>query len=454
MQEVGDLHLGTFADGSGYALNLREPGGVKCLSASALAALAKHLATGDHAPLDAVPEHVALTRHGLLRQAAAPEKGCATSTLPSLTVWCHISNVCNLSCEYCYAGPSAQGAPSTQLMSATLARSAVDQVFDACKRLGFPRVVLKLAGGEPTLNIDGIAAICERARERAAQTNIPVQIQLITNGLFRHDALLPLLRTFAIGVSISVDGVSAESNRARLPSPLAAGALVLRRVLSTIRILGVERIPRFVLCTLTPESIEGLTDFADFCMSERVGFRLSLVRDARPTMQGVTLEETVSRLSAFYQRIAEVYPPDMPIARFARFGNTTLRRTRASFCGRGSHMIAIGHNGGLAACQMALARPIGALDNAGVFGALIRLREKNGGAVSGSYLSRCLGCPWTNVCRGGCPAHTEMMPEGPQRSPWCAVYSQVLPSYVRAVATQGKRFIRIPRSRQSLGRSA
>jgi radical SAM protein with 4Fe4S-binding SPASM domain len=325
----------------------------------------------------------------------------------------------------------------------------VDQVFDACMQLGFPRVVLKLAGGEPTLNIDAITAICERARERAAQTNIPVQIQLITNGLFRHETLLPLLRKFAIGVSISVDGVSPASNRARLPSPIAVGTLVLGRVLTTIRVLGVERIPRFVLCTITPESIDGLTDLADFCMNERVGFRLSLVRDARPTMQSGTLDTTVSRLSAFYQRIAEVYPPDMPIARFARFGNTTLRRTRAAFCGRGSHMIAIAHDGGLAACQMTLARRIGALDNPGVFAALTRLREEDRSVISGPYLPRCRGCQWANVCRGGCPTHTEMLPGGPQRSPWCSVYSQVLPSYLRAIALQAKRFVGTPVSRQT-----
>ena len=441
MLGVGDLHLGSFADGSGYALNLREPSGVKYLSASAFTALATHLAPGHHAPFGTAPEDIALMRHGLLRPDAAPEKDYATPTLSPLTAWCHVSNLCNLSCEYCYVRPSAPSADSTQLMSATRARSAVDQVFDACMQLGFPRVVLKLAGGEPTLNIDGITAICERARERAAQTNIPVQIQLITNGLFRHEALLPLLRKFAIGVSISVDGVSPASNRARLPSPVAVGALVLGRVLATIRVLGVERIPRFVLCTITPDSIDGLTDLADFCMNERVGFRLSLVRDARPTMQGVTLETIVSRLSAFYQQLAEFYPPDMPIARFARFGNTTLRRTRAAFCGRGRHMIAIAHDGGLAACQMTLARRIGALDNPGVFAALTRLRAEDGSVISGPYLPRCLGCQWANVCRGGCPTHTEMLPGAPQRSPWCSVYSQVLPSYLRAIASQAKRFV-------------
>ena len=66
----------------------------------------------------------------------------------TLSVWLHITNACNLRCDYCYVS-KANGR-----MSLETGRAAVDAVVRSATRASFRRVKLKFAGGEPTLNLE------------------------------------------------------------------------------------------------------------------------------------------------------------------------------------------------------------------------------------------------------------------------------------------------------------
>ena len=90
----------------------------------------------------------------------APRQGAPQT----LSTWIHVTNECNLRCDYCYINKS------NEEMSADVGRSAVDAIFRSAALNGFQRVKLKFAGGEAMLNWPRVIEMHSYAQERSQQT--------------------------------------------------------------------------------------------------------------------------------------------------------------------------------------------------------------------------------------------------------------------------------------------
>ena len=67
------------------------------------------------------------------------------SVILSLTSWLHLTDRCNLRCDYCYLPHVRED------MSSETGRAAVDAIFRSAKINNFKQVKIKYAGGEPLL---------------------------------------------------------------------------------------------------------------------------------------------------------------------------------------------------------------------------------------------------------------------------------------------------------------
>ncbi len=125
----------------------------------------------------------------------------------SLTL--NVTQICNLKCTYCAAGgDGTYGDPVTRIqVEKTLPQLKffLDKLPD-----GSP-FNLSFVGGEPFLYPEGMKVIYDYIEAEAATRGIRCKYMVTTNGTLITDAVLELLKTMKIHVTVSLDG-SADIN--------------------------------------------------------------------------------------------------------------------------------------------------------------------------------------------------------------------------------------------------
>jgi radical SAM protein with 4Fe4S-binding SPASM domain len=194
---------------------------------------------------------------------------------------------------------------------------------------------------------------------------------------------------------------------------------------------------------LTPGNIREVDELATFCIEQRIGFRLSPVRDTSSHKQPGAVETYIDKLTLLYDKLGRELPVDMPLERFARFAEWNLKRPKQIACGTCSGMMAIDQTGNTSSCQMRLDVPLGNVTSEPMAEVWqrVRLHPDNEFLVHPERKSReCTTCAWQRTCAGGCPEHTRLVSATTNApSPWCDLYYTLFPVYVRSVARQMKR---------------
>lgn len=129
----------------------------------------------------------------------------------SLTL--HVSNACNLDCDYCYAEGGDYGRTTQTRMDKTLALQTVDKMY-----ANFPHIAsIMFFGGEPLLAVDVINTICDHINakfDRGEIKGIP-EYTMVSNGTLVTDEAINLLKKHTISVTVSVDGPKALTDKLR-----------------------------------------------------------------------------------------------------------------------------------------------------------------------------------------------------------------------------------------------
>lgn len=130
------------------------------------------------------------------------------------TVLLKVASRCNLDCSYCYVyhmGDESWRAQPKRLSERT-AEAIVDQLGALYRHQRQPFSVV-LHGGEPLLlGRERLSALCASLRSALPH---PCGIHVQTNGVLLTDAMLDILVTHAVGISISLDGPEAVHDRFR-----------------------------------------------------------------------------------------------------------------------------------------------------------------------------------------------------------------------------------------------
>lgn len=137
-----------------------------------------------------------------------------------LAVNINLTNVCNLSCTYCFADGGDYGR-----MTNAMGHQSVDHIFgfiDA--NLTASRAVrLEFFGGEPLANYPLIEEICERADAYAAEHGVRFVHRISTNLTLLPKGVLELFAKHRFIVSVSIDG-GREVQDANRPSKNGRGS--------------------------------------------------------------------------------------------------------------------------------------------------------------------------------------------------------------------------------------
>jgi uncharacterized protein len=150
----------------------------------------------------------------------------------------HVTEACNLRCDYCYYGEShgRRKRNHSGTMSLETAKTAVDFLIAHSKNL--KEVGIVFFGGEPLLNFKLITEIVPYATECGRRVDKKVTFSLTTNATLLNDDIVAYLANHHIGVTVSMDGHEDIHDRhRRFPDGSPSYEIIYPKILHLIRAL-------------------------------------------------------------------------------------------------------------------------------------------------------------------------------------------------------------------------
>lgn len=345
----------------------------------------------------------------------------------TLEAWLHLTNACNMACQYCYI------TRNHEQMNVATAQRAVEAVYRSALKYGLTHVRLKYAGGEPTLNFETLLAAQQCAEEWSKTTEIKLKTVLLTNGLFISDPHIDFLRAHNIQVTVSLDGKDHYQNQRRVVSNNPHSSFEL--VTHTLDRLLARGIVPHISITITKPSLNGLPELVEFLMDRQLRFSFNFYREpgnfSGTDPLSFTPEEMIQGVQAALRVIEKRLPAYSLLADLA--DRADLRAPHLHTCGVGRKYLVIDCHGNISKCQMEMRQPVTTIDADDPL-AIVRADTK--GIQNLSVDSKeCRECLWRYRCTGGCPRLTYQRTGCyDAKSPLCEVYKAILPEVVRLEA--------------------
>jgi uncharacterized protein len=345
----------------------------------------------------------------------------------SLTCWIHLTNRCNLACDYCYIHKT----PGDMRLETAI--TVVDKMLASCRLAGIFSISLKFSGGEPLLRFDDLRRIVEYTE--SVRGDIKARYVVLTNAVLVTPRIAEYFAEKNFGVGTSLDGLREIHDVAR-HTPSNAGSF--NGVIRGIELLTSAGVSPSVNITITDTNYKGLQEVTRLILERGWTFRYSLQRDTDSGNPAVLRyeAEVIEELNACYD-IIEEFLPERDITQMHQFGDVVFNRSVNRACGAGASFFSVGHAGELGVCGLGLAAPKGNLYDEGDL--LTNVRHNNATFASGNakHYEDCSQCYWRGSCAGACPLQTLSSCRRMEvKSPYCEIYKAVLPRILKIKGLQ------------------
>ena len=398
-------------------------------------ALASRL-VNDCAPLFPAEQVRGLTRQGqrmgLLVQA---ESNCAcaatdpTCGLPravpgALTAWLHLTDRCNLRCDYCYLPHVRED------MSPGTGRAAIDATFRSAIANGFEQVKLKYAGGEPLLRFPLIMELHQYAQKQAEEHGLGLEGVVLSNGTLLTGSMASTLRALGLRLMISLDGLGAYHDAHRR---YAGGRGSFADVAGAVDLALAHGLTPSISVTVSSRTAEGLADVMAWILARELPFSLNFYRenDLSASHEDMRLDEQkiIAGMLAAFKVIEENLPRRPFLGGIIDRADLSIGHTHT--CGVGQNYLVFDQNGQVAKCQMLIRKPVTDVHAADAL-ALVRADRLGAQNVPVDEKDGCRDCPWKYWCAGGCPLATyRATGRYDVKSPNCNIYRALFPAALR-----------------------
>jgi len=341
-----------------------------------------------------------------------------------LTAWLHVTNECNLRCDYCYLDKTAEA------MTAATGRAAVESIFRTAVQHGFRGVKLKYAGGEALLNFRLIAELHDLGVELAQNDGLSFHETILTNGVALTKGMLATAHDANIALSISLDGVGETHDAQRRFANGRGSFSHVARAIDRAIAAGVQP---FLSITVTGRNAAALPQVVAFAIDRGLRFNLNFYRE-NDCSTGLTdlrgeNELIIAGMRAAFAVIEERMPAYRVIDNLV--DRSAFHAPHGHACGAGHSYMVIDHHGAIARCQMEIERPVTSVYAADPL-TEIRLYADGFQNLPAAEKEGCRDCPWRNWCAGGCSLLTyRMTGRSDVKSPYCHVYKALFPEMLR-----------------------
>lgn len=341
-----------------------------------------------------------------------------------LTAWLHVTNECNLRCDYCYLDKTAEA------MTTATGRAAVESIFRTAVQHGFRSVKLKYAGGEALLNFRLIAELHDLGVELAQNDGLSFHETILTNGVALTKGMLATAHDANIALSISLDGIGETHDAQRRFANGRGSFSHVARAIDRAIAAGVQP---FLSITVTGRNAAALPQVVAFAIDRGLRFNLNFYRD-NDCSSGLTdlrgeNELIIAGMRAAFAVIEERMPAYRVIDNLV--DRSAFHAPHGHACGAGHSYMVIDHHGAIARCQMEIERPVTSVYAADPL-TEIRLYADGFQNLPAAEKEGCRDCTWRNWCAGGCSLLTyRMTGRNDVKSPYCNVYKALFPEMLR-----------------------
>ncbi len=358
----------------------------------------------------------------------------------TLSAWLHVTNECNLRCDYCYISKT------TESMTPEVGFAAIDAVIRSAKSGGFQNIKLKYAGGEATLNLKLVLALQQYAQERTAVSELNLDAVILTNGVAIGKREISALQKHGIRITISLDGIGAAHDaQRRFVNGRGSFAWVNR----SIEQLLAQGIKPFITITVSNRNAAQLSDVVRFVLERELPFNLNFYRenDCSTGFEDLQAQDDhlINALNHAFDLIEANLPHHSLLSNLvdrAQFG-----RPHNKPCGVNESYMVIDHHGRVAQCHMEIEKPITTIFAENPLELLksdtIHLQN-----IPVEEKEECRECEWRYWCTGGCPLLTyRATGRYDVKSPYCRVYKAIYPRLLRL---EGLRLLKLHHESQNL----
>jgi uncharacterized protein len=350
----------------------------------------------------------------------------------TLTAWLHITNECNLRCDYCYLAKSPDD------MELSRGKEAVEAVFRAAVLHRFQGVKLKYAGGEATLNFPLVVALHEHARQLAEKSGLKLEGVILSNGLSLTDRMIEAILRLGLRVMISLDGVGEYHDRQR---HFANGRGSFTHVERALDRLEKHHLLPMISITLSARNLAGLPQAVEYVLKRKLPFTLNFYRDNDCASPFSDLkyqdEQIIAAMRDTFAMIEGNLPPYSLLGVLVDRAN--LNKLHERPCGAGHSYVVIDQKGQVAKCHMEIEKTVTTVATIDILDS-VRTSPQGVQNLPVDEREGCKSCTWRYWCAGGCPLLTyRITGRFDVKSPNCRVYLALFPDVLRL---EGLRLLR------------
>ncbi|MEH1884526.1 radical SAM/SPASM domain-containing protein [Nostoc sp.] len=342
----------------------------------------------------------------------------------TLSAWLHITDRCNLRCDYCYLPHLARD------MSIDIGRAAIESTFRSATLNHYRRVKLKYAGGEALLCSPLIKDLHLYAQSLSEERNIILDGVVLSNGTLITPEIIEMLKTLNLRLMISLDGLSDFHNIQRT---YAGGKGSFQDVERGIKIAVQNGLIPDISITVSGRNAERLPDLIEWILEHNLPFSLNFYRENElsASYEDLQLEESKliqGMLAAF--KVIELKLPNRSL-----LGSLVDRANLASphkrTCGVGQSYLVFDYQGQIAKCQMQLHKTVSSIDAQDPL-SVVRQDKTGIQNLSVEEKEGCRTCEWKYWCTGGCSLATfKATGRYDIQSPNCNIYKALYPEALR-----------------------
>jgi len=351
--------------------------------------------------------------------------------MSDLTIWLHVTNACNIRCKYCFVKKD------NDAMDRDVGHRAIRTVFKSAANHGYKRVVLKFAGGEPTLNFPLITELYDEAELLAEWSTVSLKGVVLSNGIGFSEQMIKDLIARNIKLEISLDSSDVVHNELRFSTK---SAYFLSSTTKSILLAKQFGLTPHINITLTRYSAPKLPEYIDWLLDNELAFSINLYRkiSGSNSLLDLVNNEAIDALSLAVKVIESKLPT---WSLLGLLDQTNLFRKSQYPCSAGRNYMAINHHGHISKCHMILDQQITTIDSDDP---LSRIQENDESLETlpvDTKIQCSEQCKWRYYCGGGCPVATYNMMRSYNRvSPYCSIYKVILPELLRVEKLRLKKY--------------